>query len=287
MQYFGVPRCPYCKKRVNLVRSWTLKKQGEYKCPRCEGISNIFLSSLIYVFAAIAVFTGAAIYFFHRYILNDIGLTTAIQVIIPFAIFFVLSLFMVYLEKPVIKTVKRKRRRGPQGQPNPQRAAAGQNAAAMGRRPSGGEMPRGQTEAIPRKKAAAMPQKIHAPSMSDTGKKDFLFNDDDYISKGNAVVPINTGSVTMPKPAVTGNLPTVPQKLPAQRPEIRPPVTPKNTDSGGQRTVQKVTLQEDVFQKYENQDFINSKFKEKDEDVFSKYEDPDYVQRRLKDLKEK
>ena len=44
MQYFGVPRCPYCKKRVNLIRTWSLKRQGEYRCPRCGGISNIFLS---------------------------------------------------------------------------------------------------------------------------------------------------------------------------------------------------------------------------------------------------
>ena len=37
MQYFGVPICPYCKKRVNLIRTWSLKRQGEYKCPRCGG----------------------------------------------------------------------------------------------------------------------------------------------------------------------------------------------------------------------------------------------------------
>ena len=55
MQYFGVPRCPYCKKRVNLIRTWSLKRQGEYRCPRCGGISNIFLSPLVYVFALLEV----------------------------------------------------------------------------------------------------------------------------------------------------------------------------------------------------------------------------------------
>lgn len=107
MQYFGIPKCPYCRKRVNLIRTWSLKRQGEYQCPRCGGISNIFLSPLVYVFALLAVFSGAAVYFFHKFILDDIGLTTCFQVFIPFAVFFLLSLFLVYLAKPVIKRVPR------------------------------------------------------------------------------------------------------------------------------------------------------------------------------------
>ena len=107
MQYFGVPRCPYCKKRVNLIRTWSLKRQGEYQCPRCGGISNIYLSPLIYVFALLAVFSAGAVYFFHKFILNDVDLTTCFQVILPFVVFFLLSLFMVYLAKPVIKRVSR------------------------------------------------------------------------------------------------------------------------------------------------------------------------------------
>lgn len=107
MQYFSVPICPYCKKRVNVIRTWSLKKEGEYRCPRCQGISNIFLSPLIYVFALVAVFAGAAIFFFHRFILNDVNPSIIIQIILPFAVFFLLSLFMVNLQKPVIKKVSR------------------------------------------------------------------------------------------------------------------------------------------------------------------------------------
>lgn len=107
MHYFGVPTCPYCKKRVNLIRTWSLKRQGEYQCPRCGGISNIFLSPLVYVLALLAVFSGGAMYFFHKFVLDDITLETAIYVFIPFAVFFLFSLFMVYLEKPVIKKVSR------------------------------------------------------------------------------------------------------------------------------------------------------------------------------------
>ena len=107
MRYFGIPTCPYCKKRVNLIRTWSLKRQGEYRCPRCGGIANIYLSPLVFVFALIAVFAGVAIYFFHKFILDDIALDTCLQVLVPFALFFLLSLFMVYLEKPVIKKVPR------------------------------------------------------------------------------------------------------------------------------------------------------------------------------------
>lgn len=87
MQYFGIPTCPYCKKHVNLVRTWRLKREGEYKCPRCGGISNIYLSPLVYVFAVLAICAGVCIYFFHKFVLDDIKLFTCLQIFIPFAIF--------------------------------------------------------------------------------------------------------------------------------------------------------------------------------------------------------
>ncbi|MBP3704360.1 MAG: hypothetical protein J6I98_02400 [Clostridia bacterium] len=107
MQYFGIPTCPYCKKRVNLIRTWSLKREGEYKCPRCGGISNIYLSPLVYVFAALAICTGVCIYFFHKFVLDDIELFTCLYVLVPFAVFYILSLFTVYLKRPVIKRVQR------------------------------------------------------------------------------------------------------------------------------------------------------------------------------------
>ena len=107
MQYFGIPTCPYCKKHVNLVRTWRLKREGEYKCPRCGGISNIYLSPLVYVFAVLAICAGVCIYFFHKFVLDDIKLFTCLQIFIPFAIFFFLSLFTVYLKRPVIRRVQR------------------------------------------------------------------------------------------------------------------------------------------------------------------------------------
>ncbi|MBP3704915.1 MAG: hypothetical protein J6I98_05195 [Clostridia bacterium] len=107
MQYFGIPTCPYCRKRVNLIRTWSLKREGEYKCPRCGGISNIYLSPLVYVFSVLAICAGVCIYFFHKFVLDDIELFTCLYIFIPFGIFYLLSLFTVYLKRPVIKRVPR------------------------------------------------------------------------------------------------------------------------------------------------------------------------------------
>ncbi len=107
MQLIGVPICPYCHKRVNMIRVWNLKKHGEYRCPRCHGISNIYLSPLIYVFALIAIAAGFLVYFFARFITETLSLMTMLYVFIPFAAFFFISLFMVYLEKPEIKRVRK------------------------------------------------------------------------------------------------------------------------------------------------------------------------------------
>lgn len=114
MQYFGIPTCPYCRKRVNLIRTWNLKREGEYKCPRCGGISNIYLSPLVYVFSVLAICAGVCIYFFHKYVLDDIELFTCLYIFIPFIIFYLLSLFTVYLKRPVIKRVQRPVKNPPQ-----------------------------------------------------------------------------------------------------------------------------------------------------------------------------
>lgn len=165
MQYFGVPRCPYCKKRVNLIRTWSLKRQGEYRCPRCGGISNIFLSPLVYVFALLAVFCGGAVYFFHRFILDDVDLTTCLQVLIPFAVFFLLSLFMVYLAKPVIKKVTReekgrKKRQAPAAPPPEPRPSRSRRPALSGEYES---LPRGQQVAGPQHQPTLPPKEAPSP----------------------------------------------------------------------------------------------------------------------------
>lgn len=169
MQYFGVPRCPYCNKRVNLIRTWSLKKQGEYKCPRCEGISNIFLSPLIYVFAVIAIFTGGAIFFFHRFVMDDVGLMTAVQVLLPFAFFFFLSLFTVYLKKPVINKAGKSntKKRAQNSAPSPQNA---RRTPVAGERPPQRDMKPARRASQEQAARSRMFREDAPPTASSAGK---------------------------------------------------------------------------------------------------------------------
>lgn len=93
---------------MNLIRVWRLKKRGEYICPRCKGISNIYHSPLIYALALLCCAAGFLIVFAENYISRTSDLNTVVKVFIPFAVFYFFSLFMVYLEKPIIKKVFRR-----------------------------------------------------------------------------------------------------------------------------------------------------------------------------------
>ena len=289
MQYFGVPKCPYCKKRVNFIRTWSLKRQGEYQCPRCGGISNIFLSPLVYVFALLAVFSGAAVYFFHKFILDDVDLTTVFQVILPFAVFFLLSLFLVYLAKPVIKRVPREEQ-GKKARPQPtaedRRAAvssstgriyadqgdylppvdyrtgpvpqqpqpAAQQVAAQGeaRRPRPAQ-PSQETQArvssAPRPSAPAAAQRP-APQRQAPAPRP-------------AAAPQREAPRPAPRPA---------ESAPAPQPARQQPARPAANTQPPRRASH-------VVRSVEIPDFS--------EDFFKKYDDPAYVERRLKELEEK
>ncbi|MFI3207059.1 MAG: hypothetical protein R3Y33_07405 [Clostridia bacterium] len=76
-------------------------------CPRCHGLSNIYQSPLIYLFAVIAIVAAFLIYFFEVYAWNSLSLMTTFHVFIPFAIFFLISLFLIHLDKVLIKRIKK------------------------------------------------------------------------------------------------------------------------------------------------------------------------------------
>ncbi len=107
MKYFGLPFCPHCKKGMNVFRIWAVRKKGEYLCPRCKRISNIYLSPLIYIFAVLAVASGFLIYFFSQIVWDNVDMMTTVWVLLPFVGFYFLSLFMVYLRKPIIKKIRK------------------------------------------------------------------------------------------------------------------------------------------------------------------------------------
>ncbi len=287
MKYFGVSSCPYCRKRVNLIRSWSLKRQGEYQGPRCGGISNIFLSPLIYVFALLAIFGGGAVYFFHKFILDDISLSTLGQVLIPFAVFFLLSLFMVNLEKPVIKKV-----------------------------------PRGEAE---RKKAgrSTMEDRRMSPAAPAKQQEQLFFQAEEYLPKGE----YRTGSLPKVQSGENRNLPAYSQKpayqedlektsvveVPVQRPQRPAPSpavrtgqsasqrAPQQRGQRPQRTAQSAASSsgragspaavQSVSQAAKpaaasSHTVTSVQIPSVNDDFFAKYDDPNYVERRLQEINE-
>ena len=271
MQYFGVPTCPYCKKRVNLIRTWSLKKQGEFQCPRCGGISNIYLSPLIYVVALLSLFAGGAVYFFHKFVLDDISLDTALQVFLPFAIFFFLSIFFVYLAKPVIKKVSREEmerkkfgRKKADGRQAPAAPTGGVYFDQEDRLPQR-EYPTGPVQpAVGRQPQAAARQPYQAPQQ-----------------------PRPAASVRMerPAPAAEAQRPLShrldaappPRQAPQGTAAIRPPV-PVNRRPAQQAPVRGPMPQ--AVQQPRQASRV-----EVADDFFAKYDDPAYIQRRLREMK--
>ena len=286
MQYFGVPKCPYCKKRVNFIRTWSLKRQGEYQCPRCGGISNIFLSPLVYVFALLAVFSGAAVYFFHKFILDDVDLTTVFQVILPFAVFFLLSLFLVYLAKPVIKRVPREEQ-GKKARPQPtaedRRAAVSSSTGRIyadqgdylppvdyrtGPVPQQPQ-PAAQRPAPPRQAPAPQPGVSRpAPAATPAARQvspaaQRPAPQRQAPAPGPAAAPQREAPRPAPRPA---------ESAPAPQPARQQPARPAANTQPPRRASH-------VVRSVEIPDFS--------EDFFKKYDDPAYVERRLKELEEK
>jgi len=272
MKYIGVPRCPYCKKRVSIIRTWRLKREGEYRCPRCSGISNIFLSPLIYVFALVAIFAGGALYFFHKFILDDIEPLTALEVFIPFAVFFFLSLFLVYLEKPVMKKVAKNKKLS--GIPAQQIRKVTKRADQASRSFSDDEyLPRSGFQTGPIYQSGDMNPRadgdaMQAPSVSFQPQSG-------HTAAVPPVSPQYTGR--MDAPAVNRPGP-VPQKTvsPVQQPTTpMRAVTPVDVTSVGTGAAQKAAPSHLVSS-------VNIS-----KDYFAKYDDPDYIKKRMDELQNK
>lgn len=104
MKLFGRAQCPYCGKKVNPVISWGLRRRGEYRCPRCMGISNVFLSSAVPFMALGAVVLGALI-LLYTMMLNPAPWWSVLAVLAPFVVFYLLCLFCVQLRRPVFRRV--------------------------------------------------------------------------------------------------------------------------------------------------------------------------------------
>ena len=235
MRYIGIPACPYCRKRVNLIRTWSLKRQGEYQCPRCGGISNIFLSPLVYVLALLAVFGGGAMYFFYKFVLDDISLKTALYVFVPFAAFFLLSLFMVYLEKPVIKKVSKEeynKRRGKR-----EGSQAYDRTGDYQPEPNTGYLPRtgggSRNDSASRRPEAAAPMNINQENFHKAKQQTASMNAV-HESRG-AAVSSHTGAGPAPAKPAPAAPPVEAEPAPTVR-EYTPAAAPQSRNTAARRS---------------------------------------------------
>ncbi|WOC32288.1 MULTISPECIES: single stranded DNA-binding domain-containing protein [Caproicibacterium] len=110
MKKLQYPQCPYCGKKVNPLLAFTLKNQGEYRCTKCSGISNIALDGAVYKLAVSMVLAAAAVFLVEELLVRRFLWYSALLVLLPFLIFYVLSPLFLELKRPVIKRRRMERR---------------------------------------------------------------------------------------------------------------------------------------------------------------------------------
>ena len=93
----GRARCPYCEKKVNLMVAWGLRRRGEYRCPRCNGISNVTHSRLLLPLALCAIGVSGLILLLTLFLLEPATGWSVLLVLAPFLVFYIFSLFFVQL----------------------------------------------------------------------------------------------------------------------------------------------------------------------------------------------
>ena len=107
MKLFARPQCPYCKKKMNFMVTWLIRREGEFRCPRCGGISNIILDAKLSILGVVAVFTTLILFFFFFYVKNDERPEMLLWLLLPIVLFYLLSFFMIRLRR---NTRKRRRK---------------------------------------------------------------------------------------------------------------------------------------------------------------------------------
>lgn len=110
MKFFQLPSCPYCNKKMNIIATWAIRREGEFRCPRCRGVSNIMLDIKLALIAVASVILSALLFVILRIISQNESIGILILCISPILIFYISSVFFLRLRKPVMK---KKRRRVP------------------------------------------------------------------------------------------------------------------------------------------------------------------------------
>lgn len=93
-------KCPYCGEKLNYAKAWTLKRRGEYICPKCGGLSNVQLGSKIYTLGFFAILFGLICFVVGLIFGSTLALFTLGGIFLVFLIFFLISPTFVILRKP-------------------------------------------------------------------------------------------------------------------------------------------------------------------------------------------
>ena len=109
--------CPYCGETLNYAKAWTLKRRGEYICPKCGGLSNIHLDRNLYTIG-LGVIVVSLIFFVLGLIFDSaLAPFTLGTVFVLFLVFFLISPLFVRLRKPAPPKPPQKKRPAPQEPP--------------------------------------------------------------------------------------------------------------------------------------------------------------------------
>ena len=95
---WGLPRCPYCGKKLGFWEAWLMRTKGEYTCPKCGRASNIKFQKTTYGMAAIVSILGLGILLVSTLLIQNRSLWGIPFVVLPFLLFVFLSPCWMFLE---------------------------------------------------------------------------------------------------------------------------------------------------------------------------------------------
>lgn len=90
-------RCPYCDKEISYVKAMSIRRRGEYYCPKCKKESNIHIKKTIWIFFIAMVILALAILGFYLFMTNRENILFMLFVMIPFIIFYLVCPIFVRL----------------------------------------------------------------------------------------------------------------------------------------------------------------------------------------------
>jgi amino acid transporter len=92
--------CPYCGEPLNYAKAWTLRRHGEYICPKCGGLSNVHLDRSLYTIGLTVIVVSVVIFVLGLIFDTSLAPFTLGAVFLMFLAFFLVSPLFVRLRKP-------------------------------------------------------------------------------------------------------------------------------------------------------------------------------------------